>query len=161
MLTWKIVGDPKASVIYIYIYYAWLYSWHEWIRKKMKQPKIQLLFLMRAWREQQMIFVVSHQIHILLLYLSNKLKIWRICSWYIEDSFFIIVLFCFVLFLFLFFFFFFFFLNNNKNNLEWNAWMLCNAMQILEKQRKNKDNKEEWSQGVEQKSTRTMSERLN
>ena len=26
----------------------------------------------------------------------------------------------------------------------------CYAMQILEKQRKNKDNKEEWSQRVEQ-----------
>ena len=98
MLTWKIVGDPKASVLHIYIYimHDCIAGMNEYARKWSKQQKLQLLFLMRAWREQQ--------IHILLFYLSNKLKIWRICSWYIEDSFFIIVLFCFCFF-FLFFFF--------------------------------------------------------
>ena len=52
-------------------------------------------------------------------------------------------------------FFINFFLYKLKK-LEWNAWMLCYA-----DPKKNNKNKEQWSQRVEQWSTRTMSERLS
>ena len=42
---------------------------------------------------------------------------------------------------------FFFIKKINKNNLEWNAWMLCNA----NPRNKKKKNKEQWSQRIAMK----------